>query len=656
MGRFLPGVAFSREPKPSRGGFGAVSISVSGGAAGVVDGTSNNKELTVHRDTLKVDDFTLAEAQVRVDFGEEDARRVANLAMDLEERLLIGPLDIEFAIDSNHHLYLLQARSDVACPWKLQTEGIWTLQAEMVCMSSAPMAGLIQQPILEGLAEGYTSLSSQCCAPVHFDFQTVNGFMYKQHPKLNFGWVWSSLFKISSFVSNKAWEGQIQEWQDGVQPELQREVDRLAGVQLADLGDNDLKKHVEDCLCLFRNGTVAHRRFSTAVMPLLDLFAFVRSHMPSFGEKNKLDLIRAIEKDQKRSLRAEWLSHSGERMQTLFKALDDRQRQFLLEGEILANVENLAKENDGEASRAARQLLHGARTWTFGPDVMSQTVFEERDSLSHELARGLKAFDAGKGSKTSKNSVGHGSEILALVPLKHQQEMLKHLDKAIAAGPIREDRFCIHHQVMALLRLALLEAGTRSVMKGALKFKEEMLAVASMEDLLLLLKGHKVPNVSKAYQRLQDARLQKLKAPQRLPLQKVPTTKPEKSSEWMARLKFVHFLPRLSLFKAVEMMLDWQQLDSGVALEKVLEPTVQQHDCLLALPGEAADETSGVVQGPARVGLDGLKPGEEILVVEETSVSYVKHFAQLKGLVRALVRNQPHLQNNQRNLANPRSS
>ena len=212
---------------------------------------------------------------------------------------------------------------------------------------------------------------------------------------------------------------------------------------------------------------------------------------------------------------------------------------------------------------------------------------------------------------------------------------MQHLDKAIAAAPIREDRFCIHHQVMALLRLALLEAGRRSVMKGTLKFKEEMLAVASMEDLLLLLKGHKVPNVSKAYQRLHGARLQKLKAPQRLPLQKVPTTKPEKSFEWMARLKFVRFLPRLSLFTALEMMLDWQQLDNGVAVEKV-EPTVQQHDCLFALRGEAADETSGVVQGPARVGLDGLKPGEEILVVEETSVSYVKYFAQLKGLVRAL--------------------
>ena len=210
--------------------------------------------------------------------------------------------------------------------------------------------------------------------------------------------------------------------------------------------------------------------------------------MPSFGEKSKLDLIRTIEKSQKRSLRAEWLSRSGERMQSLFRALDARQRQSLLEGEILANVENLAKENDGEASSAARKLLHGAQTWTFGPDVMSQTVFEERDSLSHELARGLKAF-AGKASRTSKNSVGHGSDILSLVPLKNQQEMMQHLDKAIAAAPIREDRFCIHHQVMALLRLALLEAGRRSVMKGTLKFKEEMLAVVSTEDLLLLLKG-----------------------------------------------------------------------------------------------------------------------------------------------------------------------
>ena len=131
-------------------------------------------------------------------------------------------------------------------------------------------------------------------------------------------------------------------------------------------------------------------------------------------------------------------------------------------------------------------------------------------------------------------------------------------------------------------------------MKGTLKFKEEMLAVASMEDLLLL----------------------------------------SESSQGSERVQGIPAAARRQVAKV-------EGLHSACHFRKSQRP------------GEAADETSGVVQGPARVGLDGWKPGEEILVVEETSVSYVKHFAQLKGLVRALVRNQPHLQNNQRNQRTP---
>ena len=623
----LPGVAFSREPKPSGGGFEAVSISVSSGTAGVVDGTSNGLELSVWRDTLKVG--SIGSTETNVEFSEENAVQVANLAMDLEERLSMGALDIEFALDSQDGLYLLQARSDVACPWNLQTPFRWTLQKE----PSGPVVGLVAKAIAQGLTEGYRALSSACGAPLDFDFQMVNNFMYKKSPpKYDFKWLLSSLFGIRSFILGKTWERDIDDWSGKVQPELQSEVDRLADVPLENLGEEELKKHIDDCLRLLQNGTIAHRRFSISMMAMLDLFVFARNHLPSFGEKEKLILIRMIEKKQQRTVRANWLSHSGERIQAFFRSLDADQKNSLQKGQILEYVEKLASMNGGEASEAARQLLRGAQTWSFGQDVMSKTVFEEREFLSHELDRGLD-FE----KKPSEDSMEDGSALLLLVPPQRQEEMRRLLAKAISAAPIREDRFCFHQQAMALLRLALLEAGARCVRKGSLKFKEEMLGAPSRKDLAAALSGDDATSVSKAYQRLQATRRTKMKAPEFLPLQKA-TTKSDKSLVWLGNLvKVLRFFPQVAWFTAMEMTLDWQLLDNGPASEQVLEPTSQGDGSHFGLQGIAVDELSGVVQGIARVGLDGLKPEEEILVVKETSVSYVKYFATLRGLAGPLV-------------------
>ena len=87
-----------------------------------MDGTERPVEFSVDRASLQ--------ATVRhnsdVDFTAEDAARVAAFAISLEKQLEMGPLDIEFAMDAGGKLHLLQARSDVAFPWKPPKEGKWT--------------------------------------------------------------------------------------------------------------------------------------------------------------------------------------------------------------------------------------------------------------------------------------------------------------------------------------------------------------------------------------------------------------------------------------------------------------------------------------------------------------------------------------------------
>lgn len=65
-------------------------------------------------------------------------------------------------------------------------------------------------------------------------------------------------------------------------------------------------------------------------------------------------------------------------------------------------------------------------------------------------------------------------------------------------------------------------------------------------------------------------------------------------------------------------------------------PNAKPSEAMDTLRGHPVDDGCGVIQGIARVDVEGLQFGE-ILVVEETSASYVMHFTTLLGLAKCSV-------------------
>ena len=500
------GVAFSRNPRASSGGHRAVSVSASNGVGGVVDGTERPVEFSVDRASLQ--------ATVRhnsdVDFTAEDAARVAAFAISLEKQLEMGPLDIEFAMDAGGKLHLLQARSDVAFPWKPPKEGKWTLQQPQVFIPDGPLAGLSQAPILAGLAEGYTCLASLYGLPeAPFNFEVVNscwvlvkginlsyqnketilftmdpyyGSLKKTFNK-NPGWyvykqrsaglgqmllrLPHALYQIRQYVLQEAWNRDIEEWFQRVQPQLQGVADGLAKVMIQEVDDEELLEHIFKVQDFQKEATRAHRRFSTCVFPILSLMSFTRRC--GFGESEQKVLLKIIEGKSKLAYRG-GLKHGGRNLKSI---LDPRSARELWEkvdqGQDAATLlEQIVERKSGPESEAAADVLRAAKAWTFGADIQSPSVYEERDFLSGEL---WKEFREG-GSAYEPDHRAEEEKLEAKVPKNHREEYLRRFRLAVQAAPLREDRFAFHHQATAILRAAVLELGRRATTRNRRKHGE----------------------------------------------------------------------------------------------------------------------------------------------------------------------------------------
>lgn len=290
-------------------------------------------------------------------------------------------------------------------------------------------------------------------------------------------------------------------------------------------------------------------------------------------------------------------------------------------------------EQDKSHHSAIFDLLREAKTWTFGADVISRTVYEDEDFLVNQVA---KALSDGKTYDFSEDE----ADLASRMPAHQADEYHRRFQLAVAANPIREDRFAVHQRATALLRVAVLEVGQRAKSKGCLKEPEHALAAGNYADLSSLLQEKQQPGreaecarMEKAYGRL-SSMAEKDFVPESLPLGRIPKrkeTSQSSTSTWPEYLfKLSGYLPEISLVLGVEMLWDWNHLDRGrIDVQPVSKSASPDGPYVL---GMSVDDLAGQVEGIARVGLPGLQQGE-ILVVKETSASYVKYFPRLGGLV-----------------------
>ncbi|CAJ1367928.1 unnamed protein product [Effrenium voratum] len=627
---WVSGVAFSRNPKQSRGGHGSVAVSAGGGAGAVVDGAADAEDFAVDRISWEVRRYS-SDGQV----SEQDARRVAKLAVQLEEQLQMEALDIEFAIDAQGEIFLLQARPDTAFPWRPPSPGRWIKQKELVCVPRGPLAPLCQQPVLAGLDGGLQVLSAKYAAPMEFRSEVVNGgFVYRKAEDRRmslFWWVCSALPQIRRVVLTRSWEAEIESWPE-VKRSLLGSLNTLKEAQLSELSDDMLLGHIQSCVELLQEATLNHRRFSGVMASFLYLLHFSRLHAV-----NEAQLLKLLEQSAAETHRSAAFSAAGAGIQALLAALDEKSmqriRSALGQGEDIIGVLDGIAGSGTPATQHAQRLLQDAKFWVLGADIMSPTVYEEKTWLAAEVTRGLELRAELRSRGTEELGA---SEIEAQVPAEHRAEFLRLFHWAVQAAPIREDRFVFHHEATALLRWAVLEAGSR--VPGAGQETEMALAAPSVEVLKRAMAGDQEAQKELAEShRMFKGRSQMSDAdvPAELP---IPKQAKHLRGPWLpglsAALGWLPFFQGSSWAVALEMIVDWRRLDDGGARHEgsPAHSSDSEGGSYKVLSGTAVQDECGVVKGIARVGPEGLQEGE-ILIVHETSEAFVQYFSKIKAIV-----------------------
>ncbi|CAE7949440.1 unnamed protein product [Symbiodinium sp. KB8] len=511
-----------------------------------------------------------------------------------EERLSIGPLTMEFAMDGRS----------------------------------------------KGLRHGYEEMGAPACRAyahqLHFLYASVRGFVYKQRPSLRDPlWLLKAAAGLHRAVRLERWAEDARTWLEITKPFLQGEANDLqtTSERLEDLCDKDLLLHVEACMHFMALATETHRRFTPAsVLPLLNLIDFCRKHVQQW------DVLTVLELVQSNASKSWWQQNFGAYgavVQGLVTHLDhDLELCCMFELDIQNPDVARRVWEKLEEKPYAKQILSGASYCSVGPDIHAPTLREEKVHILMAIKAGLARPPANRKACIPARRV---------LPEKYEEELRVLFDLAVKANPIPEDRYSFHYRSVALLRIAVLECGRRSVQRGYLEEAEHVIAAASLRDLARALQ-QKMPRLAHEFWHFSKLRAaasatsdSSLAPPSALPPSRAGSRKLRFPSCWQPLFRLTSTFPDVPLFKVSNMFRDWQRLDGPEPLAWQPEALPESNrgfvdeDVASELPGIAVCLDAPSVKGVARVGVEGLIPGE-ILVVEYGSSSHAVYFPMLKAL------------------------
>lgn len=173
------GVAFTANPVTGRRDE-VVVVGVTGLGERLVSGQATGQEWVIHgRAATCARDGEGA-------LSATEALQVADLARSVASRLG-SPQDIEWALDSQRQLYLLQARAMTALPdpvtWAAPGPGLWTRNFRLGEWLPEAITPLFSDWLLPGLEDGYLAgMRSTAHVRVPFRYAVVNGWYFNATP------------------------------------------------------------------------------------------------------------------------------------------------------------------------------------------------------------------------------------------------------------------------------------------------------------------------------------------------------------------------------------------------------------------------------------------------------------------------------------------
>lgn len=415
---------------------------------------------------------------------QDQARAVADVAARCEEIAGV-PQDIEWAISSGE-VVLLQARPittiDDIEPIPMDDTpppGPWEWDSTH---NRRPFTPLTASVFAEGFARASRRLAETYGAPIkQLSMRTINGYLYIQvvpplgkpgapsppKPVMRVLFSVVPVLRKRKAAARRAVRERVdrrlhREWLDSVAPRIEASIDGWLDLDISTLSDNRLRSLIGDAVELQRETFEWNMATDPAyLMPLADLNQFVEEQL-DVGIATTIRLLAGASP-----------SAYAASVSALAEEMPEEVRAAIVAGARIGDLENI----DPVFVDAYRSHLrvHGLRVLGF--DLSYRVLLEEP-----ELELGRIATMPRLNDPTTE-----AEELAARLRGDLDGAAVPRFDALLAEArrtyPIREQGEAVHARAMGILRLGVLEAGSRMVDQGHLDDAEHVFFL-TLDELL----------------------------------------------------------------------------------------------------------------------------------------------------------------------------
>jgi rifampicin phosphotransferase len=437
----------------------------------------------------------------------ELASAVADLARRIETHSGGRPQDVEWAVEGDQ-VWLLQARPITALskprPTPIEVpvevpEGFWVRESSHSALPWTRMTREVLASRNPGLRQWVSDTG------LLFDtaeVRDVNGWEYlrivplggKEPPPLP-AWVLPIAFRVVPAVRRRNRQAAaaarddlpmrlVRRWSAQWRPQLTERMAVLRGVDLSPLDDAALEAHLRATLDLAAEGHLVHFRLHGALMMVLGDLAETCRELLGWPDDRWLDLVAGT------SVTSTAPGRALARLATTVAARPELHR-LVVDGAPSAVV--LAADPQFAAEFADYQHQYGCRALCY---ELAEESLDERPDLVLGLLRDQLAtgYDPARHdeplARQRRAAADLARERLTGRTPADRDRFESALRRALAAYPVREDNeFFTMSAPLALVRRAVVEAGTRLVSRGLLERPDHVFHLEPEELLTSLREG-----------------------------------------------------------------------------------------------------------------------------------------------------------------------
>lgn len=548
----------------------------------------------------------------------DEVHQIANVTKSISQKRGY-PTDIEWCIDGDGRLWILQARdiTKVAAlaskPWNAPGPGPWFYDS---CHYPKPQTKMFEYAC-SNFTRGFRRSSDITGSLIEqVNCTMINGVVFLQVQPRSADKVEAAFGQNAEFFNKKLWQRDWKTWIEKIVPERQAAHLQLKMIDPTCLSDSDLLSHWKVVASHYSESFFWHHIYDFSLFTVHGWFLHRGSILSGAAPESLLLLLQGASPTS----RGVWYPEVAKMLRDGF-AGDTQAKDFLQNAKGALGLEQLSKL-PGDAGRCVRDWLLRFDHYVLAEQDASGYTYRELPDLVLENFRAVVfsgSDDPVKDSSSSKVTMQLQALKDAIKDEDKRNEFQDILEEALMVGEWRDQR-AIYNEVQSsgLVRFCLMEIGKRIMSRNVSPPIEhwDWLLDCSPQETAQLFLGEKGPSKAEILER-RTLRLS-------LPISEIPPFIPEPQ-------------PNPPDPSGLPPGVREAEISRGTYLQRIFTPPppVQQDDKAEFISGQPAHP--GVAEGFACVitgpgSLANVRQGD-IAVVENTNASFSAMMAKVSAIV-----------------------